>query len=53
MSQLVFGIVVNVLRHVFVQLLQGFGIGCIAAPAGNFVVLDASELVVLLPEIGF
>src|SRR6202035_5454805 len=50
-AELALGVVVDVLRHVFVELLQRFGIGRTPAAAGDLAVLDAPELVVLLPQI--
>jgi hypothetical protein len=49
---LVVGVVVDVLVHVLVQHLDRLGVVRIPASAGDFAVLDARELVVLLPEIG-
>jgi hypothetical protein len=43
----------DVLGHVLVQYLERPRVGAISASAGDLVVLDAAELVVLLPEIGF
>jgi hypothetical protein len=48
----VVGVVVDVLVHVFVQHCKRLGVGRIPASAGDFTVLDAAELVVLLPRIG-
>jgi hypothetical protein len=50
---LVVGVVVDVLVHVFVDDGERLGVGPIAASAGDLAVLDAAELVVLLPQIGF
>jgi len=50
--QLVFGVVVDVLVHVFVELLQCHGVRQIAGAARDFVVLNAGQFVVLLPQIG-
>ena len=51
-AHLVVGVVVDVLVHVPVQHLDRVRVVRIAASAGHFAVLDAGELVVLLPEIG-
>ena len=51
-AELVVGVVVDVLVHVLVQHLDGLGIGVVPAAARHLAVLDARELVVLLPEIG-
>jgi hypothetical protein len=51
-GDLVVGVVVDVLIHVLVQHRHGLGVGWAAAAAGDLTVLDAGELVVLLPEIG-
>src|SRR5215472_8712247 len=51
-GELILGVVVDVLRHVGVQLLQRSGISLAATAARDLVVLDAAELVVLLPEVG-
>ena len=50
---LVVGVVVDVLVHVLVDDGERLGVGTIPAPARDLAVLDAAELVVLLPEIGF
>jgi hypothetical protein len=49
---LVVGVVVDVLIHVPVQYRNRVGVGRAPAAAGDFAVLDAGELVVLLPKIG-
>ena len=41
----------DVLRHIGVQLGERLSVGLVAAPTGNFGILNAAELVVLLPEI--
>ena len=51
-ADLVVGVVVDVLGHVLVQHRDGLGVGGVAASAGDFAVLDAGELVVLLPQVG-
>jgi hypothetical protein len=51
-AELVVGVVVDVLVHVLVQHRDSLRIGRVPASAGNLTVLDAGELVVLLPEIG-
>ena len=51
--ELVLGVIVNVLRHIGIKDRNGSRKCWIPAPTGNFVVLDAREFVVLLPEIGF
>src|SRR6266478_7774877 len=53
MGQLVLGVVVNVLMHVFVKHFECLGVEAAAAASGDFAVLNAGEFVVLLPEIGF
>ena len=53
MADLIVGVVVDVLVHVLVQHRKRRGIGRIPGSARNFVVLDAAEFVVLLPQIGF
>ena len=52
-SELVVGVVVDVLRHVGVEHRERVRVVRIATPAGNFAVLNATELVVLLPKVGF
>jgi hypothetical protein len=52
MGEFILGVVVDVLVHVAVELFQSLGILRTAAPAGDLTVLYASELVVLLPQIG-
>ena len=52
MSDLIIGVVVDVLSHVFIQHREGGGIGWIATAARDFGVLDAAEFVVLDPKVG-
>ena len=52
-ADLVVGVVVDVLVHVLVQHRNGVVVGRVPGSAGDFAVLDAGELVVLLPQIGF
>ena len=52
MAELILSVVVDILVHVAIQNLQRRGVGCAPTPAGDFVVLDSSELVVLYPEVG-
>jgi hypothetical protein len=51
-GELVVGVVVDVLGHVRVEHRKRGGVGRAPAPAGDFAVLDAAELVVLLPGVG-
>ncbi len=53
MGEFVLGVVVNVLRHVTVDLRQQIDIRLVSAPCRLFRVVNAAELVVLLPKIGF
>jgi hypothetical protein len=53
MADLIVGVVVDVLVHVLVQHRKRRGVGRIPGPTRDFVVLDAAEFVVLLPQIGF
>ena len=49
-ADFIIGVVMNVLRHVAIEKLQGLGIGHIApVKSADFVVLSATELRVLLP----
>src|SRR6266487_413488 len=41
-SELILGIVVDILRHVLIQVFQGLGVGGIPTAAWDFAVLDAS-----------
>ena len=52
MSELVLGVVVDVLGHVRVQHRQRIRVGRISASARHFAVLNSPELVVLLPSVG-
>ena len=52
-GELILGIVVDILVHVPIEHFQGSGVGGTPTPAWDFAVLDASQFVVLLPEIGF
>jgi hypothetical protein len=51
-GELVEGVVVDVLRHVGVEVAQRLGEGLVACAVGQLVVLDPAQLVVLLPQIG-
>ena len=51
-SDLIIGVVVDVLIHVFVQHREGGGVQWVASSARDFGVLDATELVVLDPKVG-
>src|SRR5262245_409113 len=53
MSDLIFGVVMDVVSHFILNNLQGLGIGWIAMAAWDFVVLDAAEFVVLNPKVSF
>jgi len=50
---LIVGVIVNVLRHVPIEDLNGGGIGWAPFSPWDFGVLDSAEFVVLLPQIGF
>ena len=52
MSDLIIGVVMDVVFHFILNNLQGVGIGFIATAAWDFVVLDAAEFVVLDPKVG-
>ncbi len=52
MSDLIVGVIVDVLIHVFVQRREGLGVIWIASAAWDFVILDAAEFVVLDPKVG-
>jgi len=52
MSDLILGVVVDVVSHFILNNLQGLGIGWIAMTAWDFVVWDAAEFVVLNPKVG-
>jgi len=51
-GELIVGIVVDVIGHVVINRLQGFGVSFVPASAGDLVILNSSEFVVLLPKIG-
>jgi hypothetical protein len=51
-SELIFCVVVNILRHVCIENRKRGGVEYASASAWNFAVLDSAEFVVLLPEIG-
>src|SRR5260370_37199175 len=53
MREFVLGVVMNILRHISVDLYKQISVGLIAASSWDFTVLDSAELVVLLPQIGF
>src|SRR6267378_2362815 len=52
MSDLIIGVVMDVLIHVFVRHREGLSIVWIAMAAWDFVILDAAEFVVLNPKVG-
>src|SRR5205814_7722621 len=52
LSDLIIGVVMDVVSHFILNNLQGLGIVRIATAAGDFVVLDAAEFVVLDPKVG-
>ena len=52
MSDLIIGVVMDVVFHFILNNLQGVGVGFIATAAWDFVVLDAAEFVVLDPKVG-
>ena len=52
MSDLIIGVVMDVVSHFIVNDLQGLSVGFIATATWNFVVLDAAEFVVLDPKVG-
>jgi hypothetical protein len=52
MSDLIIGVVMDVVSHFILNNLQGLGIGWIASAAWDFGVLDAAEFVVLNPKVG-
>jgi len=53
MRKLVLGVVMNILRHIPVDLYEQISVGLVAASSWDFTILDSAELVVLLPQIGF
>ena len=52
MSDLIIGVVMDVVFHFILNNLQGVAVGFIAMAAWDFVVLDAAEFVVLDPKVG-
>ena len=52
MSDLIIGVVMDVVSRFIVKDLQGLSVGFIATATWNFVVLDAAEFVVLDPKVG-
>src|SRR6266496_2674324 len=52
MSDLIIGVVMDVVSHFILNNLQGLGIVWIATAAWDFVILDAAEFVVLDPKVG-
>src|SRR5438132_2476793 len=52
MRELILGVVVDVLSHVSIELCERIRVGLVSSPAGYLAVLNATQLVVLLPEVG-
>src|SRR5512132_1239923 len=52
MSNLIIGVVMDVVLHFILNNLQGVRVGFIATAARNFVILDAAKFVVLDPKVG-
>src|SRR6266540_1538499 len=52
MSNLIIGVVMDVVSHFILNNLQGLSIVRIATAAWDFVILDAAEFVVLDPKVG-
>ena len=52
-GNLIVGVIMDILVHVPIQHFDGVRIGWVPGSAWNFAVLDSSELVILLPQIGF
>src|SRR4030095_6269718 len=52
MSDLIIGVVMDVVLHFILNELQGVRVVLIATAAWNFVILDAAKFVVLDPKIG-
>jgi len=52
MSNLIIGVVMDLVLHFILNNLQGVRVGFIATATGNFVILDAAEFVVLDPKVG-
>ena len=52
-GNLIICVIMDILIHVLIEDLNGGGIGRVPSSPWDFVVLDAAEFVVLLPQIGF
>jgi hypothetical protein len=52
MSDLIIGVVMDVVSHFILNNLQGLGIGWIAMAAWDFIVWRAAKFVVLNPKVG-
>src|SRR4029077_13469798 len=52
MSDLIIGVVMDIVLHFILNNLQGVGVGWIGFAAWDFVVVDAAEFVVLDPKVG-
>jgi hypothetical protein len=52
MSDLIIGVVMDVVLHFILNHLQGVAVGFVAMAAWDFVVRDAAEFVVLDPKVG-
>ena len=53
MRDLIIGVVMDVISHLILNSLQRFDIGWVPMATWDFLVLDASEFVVLNPKVGF
>ncbi len=53
MGNLIIGVIMDILIHVFIEDLNGGGIGRVPSSPWDFGVLDSAKFVVLLPQIGF
>ena len=52
MSDLIIGVIVDVVLHLILDKFQGLGIVWVTAAAWDLVILAAAEFVVLDPEVG-
>ena len=52
MSDLIIGVVVDILIHVFIECREGLGVVWITGATRNLGILDSAKFIVLNPKVG-